>query len=80
MTAVTFSKNDPPFPLGVRINEATLSFFELFIGEELEYGEYFFFNSSRISILNTKPISGDSGNIYWVVAKILEEIKPKELK
>jgi hypothetical protein len=42
--------------------------------------KYFFFNSSRISILNTKPIPNGPGNIYWVDAKIIEKLKPDELK
>lgn len=43
-------------------------------------GKYFFFNSSRISVLNTKLVPGGPGNIYWVDAKIIEDLKPKELK
>jgi len=38
-------------------------------------GEYFFFNSSRVSVLNTKPIPGGPGNVYWLDAKIIEELK-----
>lgn len=41
-------------------------------------GEYFFFNSSRVSVLNTKPIPGGPGNVYWVDAKIIEELRLKE--
>jgi hypothetical protein len=40
-------------------------------------GEYFFFNSSRVSVLNTKPIPGGPGNVYWVNAKIIEDLKTK---
>ncbi len=43
-------------------------------------GKYFFFNSSRISILNTKPIPGGSGNVYWVDAKVIDEIRAKSLQ
>jgi Tol biopolymer transport system component len=43
-------------------------------------GKYFFFNSSRISVLNTKPIPRGSGNVYWVDAKIIEELKPEYLR
>ena len=43
-------------------------------------GKYFFFNSSRVSVLNDKKIPDGPGNIYWVDAKIIEELKPDELK
>jgi Tol biopolymer transport system component len=43
-------------------------------------GKYLFFNSSRVSVLNIKPISGGAGNVYWVDAKIIEELKSKEIK
>jgi hypothetical protein len=43
-------------------------------------GEYFFFNSSRVSVLNKKPIPGGPGNVYWVDAKIIEELRVKEQK
>ncbi|MBN1472650.1 MAG: PD40 domain-containing protein [Syntrophaceae bacterium] len=41
-------------------------------------GRYFFFNSNRKSSLT--PISPEHfyGNIYWVSAKIIEELKPKQ--
>jgi Tol biopolymer transport system component len=41
-------------------------------------GKYLFFNSSRVTVLNTKPISGGAGNAFWVDAKIIEELKPRE--
>jgi Tol biopolymer transport system component len=43
-------------------------------------GKYLFFNSSRVSVLNIKPISGGAGNVYLVDAKIIEELKSKEIK
>jgi hypothetical protein len=43
-------------------------------------GKYFFFNSSRVSSLNAEPIPDGRGNVFWVDAKIIEELKPKELK
>jgi hypothetical protein len=43
-------------------------------------GKYLFFNSSRVSVLNPKSLSGGPGNAFWVDAKIIEDIKPKELK
>jgi len=43
-------------------------------------GKYLFFNSSRVSVLNTKPLSGGPGNAFWVDAKIIDELKLRELK
>jgi len=43
-------------------------------------GKYFFFNSSRVSKLNAKKIPDGPGNIFWVDAGFIEELKPKELK
>ncbi len=43
-------------------------------------GKYLFFNSSRVSVLNTKPLSGGPGNAFWVDAGVIEKLKPKELK
>lgn len=43
-------------------------------------GRYLFFNSNRVSRLNAKPIPDGPGNIYWVDAKVIEQLKPKELK
>jgi len=65
-----------PMNMGPKINSDAKDRFPYVSSD----GEYFFFNSSRISVLNTKPIPGGSGNIYWVDAKILENIKLKELK
>ncbi len=38
------------------------------------------FNSNRVSRLNSKRIPDGPGNVYWVDAKIIEELKLKELK
>jgi hypothetical protein len=43
-------------------------------------GKCLFFNSSRVSVLNTKPISGGSGNAFWADAKIITELKTKNTK
>jgi Tol biopolymer transport system component len=43
-------------------------------------GKYLFFNSNRVSGLNAKPIADGPGNIYWVDAKIIEELTPKEFR
>ena len=40
-------------------------------------GKYLFFNSNRVSRLNAKSIADGPGNIYWVDAKIIEELNPK---
>jgi hypothetical protein len=43
-------------------------------------GKYFFFYSTRISVLNKKRIPDGPGNVYWIDAKIIQELKPKGLK
>lgn len=43
-------------------------------------GKYLIFNSNRPSSLNRKAIEDGPGNIYWVDAKIIEKLKPKESK
>ncbi len=40
-------------------------------------GKYLFFNSNRISQVNSKVPSHFYGNIYWVKADIIQEIKKK---
>ncbi|MFC2139201.1 MBL fold metallo-hydrolase [Bacteroidota bacterium] len=34
------------------------------------------YNSSRATVLNTTPLSGGSGNVFWAYAEIIEELKP----
>jgi len=41
-------------------------------------GKYLFFNSNRPSILHQKSIADGPGNIYWVDAAIIEELRPDE--
>jgi hypothetical protein len=43
-------------------------------------GRYFFFYSTRVSALNKKRIPDGPGNVYWIDAKIIQELKPKGLK
>lgn len=43
-------------------------------------GKYFFFYSTRISVLNKHRIPDGPGNVYWVDAKVIQELKPKESK
>lgn len=39
-------------------------------------GKYLFFNSNRPSRLNQKPIKDGPGNIYWIDADIIDEMRP----
>jgi len=43
-------------------------------------GKYLFFNSNRPSSLNPKPIPDGPGNIYWVDAAIINELKARPLQ
>lgn len=43
-------------------------------------GKYLFFYSNRVSPLNRKRISEGPGNVYWIDAKIIQELKQEELK
>jgi hypothetical protein len=43
-------------------------------------GKYLFFYSTRVSVLNERRIPDGPGNVYWIDAKIIQELKPKELK
>jgi hypothetical protein len=65
-----------PRNMGPKINSDAKDMFPYVSSD----GEYFFFNSSRVSVLNTKPIPGGPGNIYWVDAGIIEELKATEFK
>ena len=38
------------------------------------------FYSTRIPVLNKQRIPDGPGNVYWIDAKIIQELKPKELK
>jgi ribosomal protein L24E len=43
-------------------------------------GKYFFFYSNKVSVLNKRRIPDGPGNVYWIDAKIIQELKPEELK
>jgi hypothetical protein len=43
-------------------------------------GKYLFFYSNRVSVLNKKRIPDGPGNVYWIDAKIIQELKPEELR
>jgi hypothetical protein len=34
--------------------------------------------SNRVSALNQSPIPDGPGNVYWMDAKIIEDLEPKE--
>ena len=42
--------------------------------------KYLFFNSNRPSFLNQEPIEDGPGNIYWVDAQIIQELKKQTAK
>jgi hypothetical protein len=76
---VSFRRDDgawtEPSNLGSKINSAAK---DRFPHVSLD-GKYFFFNSNRVSILNAKPIPDGPGNVYWVDAGFIKELKPKGL-
>lgn len=43
-------------------------------------GQYFFFYSNKVSVLNKRRIPDGPGNVYWIDAKIIRELKPDELR
>lgn len=43
-------------------------------------GKYFFFYSNKVSALNKRRIPDGPGNIFWIDANIIQELKPKGLK
>ncbi len=43
-------------------------------------GKYVFFYSTRVSVLNERRIPDGPGNVYWIDAKIIQELKPNEKK
>jgi hypothetical protein len=63
-----------PRNLGRQINSAAK--------EEYPYvtpdGRFLFFNSNRVSGLNEERIPDGPGNIYWVDARIIEELRSAE--
>ena len=77
---ISFKKSDgtwtEPVNMGHKINSDVKDRFP-YVSPD---GKYFFFNSNRVSGLNERPIPDGPGNIYWVDAKVIEALKPKELK
>ena len=43
-------------------------------------GKYFFFYSNRISVLNKNRIPDGPGNVYWIGAEIIQDLKPNGLE
>ena len=77
---ISFRRDDgtwtEPKNLGPKINSEAKDRFPYISQDE----KYFFFNSSRVSSLNIKRIPDGPGNVYWVDAKIIEDLKPDELR
>ena len=65
-----------PINLGNKINSSAKDEYPYISAD----GKYLFFNSNRVSSLNKTKIPDGPGNIYWVSAKLIEEIKEKTLK
>ncbi|MBN1272897.1 MAG: PD40 domain-containing protein [Candidatus Aminicenantes bacterium] len=60
-----------PKNLGPKINTSAKEAFP-FVSFD---GKYFFFMSNRVSVLNKTPIPDGPGNVYWVDARIIDQIK-----
>lgn len=77
---ISFRRNDgswtTPKNMGPKINSDAKEGYPYVTGD----GKYFFFYSNRISILNEKKVPDGPGNVYWIDAKIIQELKPKALK
>jgi len=65
-----------PQNLGEKINTRYSESFP-FVSRDCKY---LFFNSNRPSSLNNESMEYFYGNIYWVNAQFLEELKPKYMK
>ena len=63
-----------PQNMGPRINTSAKESFP-FVSFD---GKYLFFMSNRVSELNRAPIPDGPGNVYWVDASLIPELKPKE--
>jgi hypothetical protein len=61
-----------PINLGARVNSPWK--------DEYPYvspdGKYLFFNSNRPSSLHDSPIPDGPGNMYWVDARVIEDLRP----
>jgi hypothetical protein len=75
---ISFRKGDgswtEPKNMGPAINTSAKEAFP-FVSFD---GKYLFFMSNRVSELNETPIPDGPGNVYWVDARIIEELRIKE--
>jgi hypothetical protein len=75
---ITFRKKDgswtTPKNMGDGVNSSAKEGFP-FVSRD---GKYLFFNSSRASSINSKPIPEGVGNIFWLSANIIDELRTKE--
>jgi hypothetical protein len=73
---ISFRRDDgtwtKPKNLGPKINSEAKDRFPYVTPD----GKYLFFNSNRVSILNSKKIPDGPGNVYWVDASFIEKLKP----
>jgi Tol biopolymer transport system component len=73
---ISFRREDggwtEPRNMGSRINSAAKDEYPYVTPD----GKYLFFNSNRISSLNPSRIPDGPGNIYWVDAGIIDELRP----
>jgi hypothetical protein len=72
---ISFRKSDgdwaKPVNMGPKINSAYKDEYPYLTPD----GKYLFFNSNRPSSQNRKAIPDGPGNIYWVDAKIIYDLK-----
>jgi hypothetical protein len=63
----------PPKNLGLKINSSAKDEYPFITPD----GQYLFFNSSRISEINDTRIQDGPGNMFWVRADFIEEMRKK---
>jgi hypothetical protein len=77
---ISFRRDDgrwtEPRNLGSKINSEAKDRFPCVSPD----GKFFFFNSSRVSILNSKKIPDGPGNVFWVDAGFIKALKPNKLR
>ena len=75
---VTFRRADgtwtAPKNMGPKVNTAAKEGYPYVTVD----GRYFFFYSNKVSVLNKHRVPDGPGNVYWIDAKIIQELKPKE--
>lgn len=77
---ISFRKPDgswtEPVNMGARINSAYKDEYPFMSPD----GRYLFFNSNRPSALNERPVPDGPGNIYWVDAGIINQLRSQVIK